>query len=128
MNRILFALFMIVSCVVPPKISSPDIPSHRIYEKSDWKKLSLKEKIAQMIMVRVRGDYYHSEHWYRTSLKKWLSEDGVGGVIIFGGNIHGSYNNIHQFQKWARYPLLVAADYERGMGQRMNGATLFPIN
>ncbi|SVC01310.1 uncharacterized protein METZ01_LOCUS254164, partial [marine metagenome] len=41
----------------------------------------MKEKIAQMIMVRIRGDFYHSENWYRNSLNKWLSEDGVGGVI-----------------------------------------------
>ena len=43
-----------------------------------------------MIMVRIRGDYYHSEHWYRKSLKKWLIKDGIGGVITFGGSIHGS--------------------------------------
>jgi beta-N-acetylhexosaminidase len=54
--------------------------------------------------------------------------DGVGGVITFGGSIHGSYYNIKQFQGWAKYPLLVAADYERGLGQWMNGATLFPSN
>ena len=81
-----------------------------------------------MIMVRIRGNYYHSEHWYRESLEKWLKEDGVGGVITFGGSIHGSYYNIQQFQKWAKYPLLVAADYERGLGQWMGGGTLFPSN
>ena len=54
--------------------------------------------------------------------------DGIGGVITFGGSIHGTYYNIHQFQKWAKYPLLVAADYERGLGQWMGGATLFPSN
>ena len=36
--------------------------------------------------------------------------------------------NINEFQNWSKYPLLVAADYERGLGQWMNGATLFPSN
>ena len=98
MGKILFGLIIIVSCAVPPQSGTPEFSNDRMYEQSDWKKLSLKDKIAQMIMVRIRGDYYHNAHWYRNSLKKWLSEDGVGGVITFGGSIHGSYHNIHQFQ------------------------------
>ena len=113
---------MLVACAVPP-IPAPDTQYPETIAH-----LTLREKIAQMIMVRVRGDYYHSEHWYRESLEKWLKEDGVGGVITFGGSIHGSYHNIRQFQQWAKYPILVAADYERGLGQWMGGGTLFPSN
>ena len=102
MNRILITLSIVVSCAVPPQSGFSDIPGYSTYGKSDWKNLSLREKIAQMIMVRIRGDYYQSENWYRNSLNKWLSEYGVGGVITFGGSIHGSYYNIQQFQKWAR--------------------------
>ena len=104
MNRILIALFVIASCAVPPQSDSPDMQYSRTYEKSDWKNLSLKEKIGQMIMVRIRGDYYHNKNWYRNSLQKWLSKYAVGGVITFGGSVHGSYYNIQQFQQWARYP------------------------
>ncbi len=127
MNKLIFPLIFLLGCAVPPQ---PELTSSPIktYNQSDWNKLSLKEKIAQMVMVRIRGDYYHSEHWYRKSLKKWLMDDGIGGVISFGGSIHGSYYNIQQFQKWAKYPLLVAADYERGLGQWMGGGTLFPSN
>ena len=98
MNRILIALFIFVSCAVPPQSGFSD---YSTYGKSDWENLSLREKIAQMIMVRVRGDYYHSEHWQRRLLKKWLGEDGVGGILSFGGSIHGSYYNIQQFQNHA---------------------------
>ncbi len=128
MNRFIIILFLFMACAVPPKVASDSTPQIKTYNKSEWQHFSLREKIAQMIMVRIRGDYYHSEHWYRKSLKKWLMKDGIGGVITFGGSIHGSYYNIQQFQKWAKYPLLVAADYERGMGQWMGGATLFPSN
>ena len=128
MNRFVFLLLLFMACAVPPQPESDIISEVKIYDKSEWKHFSLREKIAQMIMVRIRGDYYHSEHWYRISLRKWLMKDGIGGVITFGGSIHGSYYNIQQFQKWAKYPLLVAADYERGLGQWMSGATLFPSN
>jgi len=122
MNKIFLPLLFFIACALPPNPAPstqyPETISH----------LTLEEKIAQMVMVRIRGDYYSSEHWYRKKLQKYLSVDGIGGVISFGGSIHGSYYNIQQFQKWAKYPLLVAADYERGLGQWMGGGTLFPSN
>ena len=129
MSRIILVLLMFVACAAPP-IPAPGTQSQEPSTQSldTISHLTLREKIAQMVMIRIRGDYYHSEHWYRESLEKWLKEDGVGGVITFGGSIHGSYYNIQQFQKWAKYPLLVAADYERGLGQWMGGGTLFPSN
>jgi beta-N-acetylhexosaminidase len=91
--------------------------------------LTLREKIAQMIMVRVRGDFYNSKSWYKGQLKKWINEDGIGGVITFGGSVHGTYYNNKMFQSWVKnVPLLISADYERGTGQWLSGGTLFPSN
>jgi len=95
---------------------------------SSWERLSLEDKISQMIMVRVNGNYYHSDSNYRQLLKKWISDYNIGGVITFSGSIHGTFYNIKQFQDWSAIPLFVAADYERGLGQWMNSATLFPSN
>ncbi|MBC8257213.1 MAG: serine hydrolase [Candidatus Marinimicrobia bacterium] len=127
MSKLIFPLLFLMACAVAPQPELTSLPL-KTYNQSDWNKLTLREKIAQMIMVRIRGDYYHSKHWYRNSLENWLKDDGIGGVISFGGSIHGSYYNVQQFQKWAKYPLLVAADYERGLGQWMGGGTLFPSN
>jgi len=105
--------------------------SHNVINKLDkdgWKQLDLKKKIAQLIMVRVNGKFYNSENYYKRNLKKWISEDEIGGVISFSGNIHGTYHNIKDFQSWANTPLLVASDLERGLGQMMSGGTLFPSN
>ncbi|MDP6853432.1 MAG: glycoside hydrolase family 3 N-terminal domain-containing protein, partial [Candidatus Marinimicrobia bacterium] len=136
MAKLLIVIILIASCTLPPQTSSntlqptPDLqpPALRSQQPETISHLSLREKIAQMVMVRIRGDYYHSDHWYRKQLKKFLVEDGIGGVITFGGSVHGTYYNIQQFQNWAKYPLLVAADYERGLGQWMGGGTLFPSN
>ena len=105
--------------------------SHNVISKADkngWKQLDLKKKIAQLIMVRINGKFYNSESYYKKNLKKWISDDGVGGVISFSGNIHGTYYNIKDFQSWANTSLLVASDLERGLGQMMSGGTLFPSN
>ena len=124
MRRIILIFFLfMIGC---SQVSSPNLSKPKPIK--DWSELTVREKVAQMIMIRVRGDFYNSENWYRKSLKKLLSEDGVGGIISFGGSIHGTFYNIQTFQEWAKFPLLVSADYERGLGQWMRGATLFPSN
>ncbi|MFQ6611227.1 MAG: glycoside hydrolase family 3 N-terminal domain-containing protein, partial [Fidelibacterota bacterium] len=40
----------------------------------------------------------------------------------------GTWKNIDTFQEWSSVPLLIASDYERGIGQWMDGGTLFPTN
>ena len=35
-------------------------------------KMNLKDKIAQMIMVRVRSDYYSSDNYYKKQVEKWI--------------------------------------------------------
>ena len=117
MIKRMFILFVICNMILPQN-SSP----------LDWESLSLEQKIGQMIMVRVDGNYYSSDSNYKKKIKKWIEDDGVGGVIAFSGSIHGTFFNINQFQIWSQIPLFVAADYERGLGQWMNSATLFPSN
>ena len=92
--------------------------------------MSLKEKIAQMIMVRVRSDYYSSDNYYKKEIEKWIINKKVGGLITFdgNGNVHGMFNNHKYFQSISKIPLLIASDLERGAGQQMKGATLFPSN
>ena len=92
--------------------------------------MTLKEKIAQMIMVRVRSDYYASDNYYKKDIENWIANKKVGGLITFdgNGNVHGMFNNHKYFQSISKTPLLIASDLERGAGQQMRGATLFPSN
>lgn len=98
----------------------------------DWQSLTLKEQIAQMIVVRASG--YHFDHQIRypaweadhTQLKQWLTELNLGGVILLGGSSVELQARSQQLQSWANIPLLIAADIEEGVGQRFPGATWFP--
>ena len=62
MYRLFFIFLLLMACAVQPQPAPTTKFSISQYDKSDWEHLSLREKIAQMIMVRIRGDYYHSEH------------------------------------------------------------------
>ena len=100
--------------------------------KQDWKSLSLKEQIAQMIVVRASGYLYDHQIRYpaweasNSQLQQWLKELNLGGVILLGGSSVELQQRSQQLQSWANIPLLIAADVEEGIGQRFPGGTWFP--
>ena len=93
-----------------------------------WELLSLEQKVAQMIMFRLIGDLNDLESKERERFQRWIKEVGVGGVVVYGGGLKETFDRIQIAQDWADTPLFVAADYERGLGQWYDGATLFPTN
>ena len=94
--------------------------------------LSLRQQVAQMIVVRSSGYLFDHQIQYpvweptATVLQHWIEHLGVGGVILLGGSAGELALRIQQLQEWAAIPLLVAADVEEGVGQRFSGATWFP--
>ncbi|WP_121967672.1 glycoside hydrolase family 3 N-terminal domain-containing protein [Leptolyngbya sp. BC1307] len=92
--------------------------------------LSLAEQVAQMVVVRTTGHLFDHELAYpqweatNTELKEYLAM-GVGGVILLGGSAAEVGVRTQQLQSLAKYPLLIAADIEEGVGQRFSGATWF---
>jgi beta-glucosidase len=99
----------------------------------DLDQLSLDRQVAQMVVVRASSHLFDHQIQYpefgerdRVTLKHWIADLGVGGVIFWGGNAGELTLRIQQLQAWAEYPLLIAADIEEGVGQRFAGATWFP--
>ena len=100
------------------------------------KKLSLEEKVGQMFMVRlIMPQFVNIKN---PDYLKWLDQIGryhLGSVLLTvpadGPSLSKSepYEAamlINQLQHAAKVPLLVAADYERGLSMRLNGTTVFP--
>jgi beta-glucosidase len=98
----------------------------------DLSTLSLAQKVAQLVVVRASGYLFDHEIRYpkweapTDTLVHWLTDLGVGGVIVLGGSAAEIALRTQQLQRWAKYPLLIAADIEEGVGQRFSGATWFP--
>jgi beta-glucosidase-like glycosyl hydrolase len=82
----------------------------------------MKKKIAQLIIARLDGNNINKKFNYYASLVK----TGIGGFIVFGGNVKDVKTGIKELQKIADIPLFIAADLEQGLGQQVNGGTLFP--
>ena len=114
------------SCIHVPRAERVPKVLHR--EPVRASELTLRQQVAQLIMVRVEGFYYSSDNGYRQKVEKWVAEDQVGGLITFRGSVDGTFTNLQRFQRLAPVPLLVAADFEQGVGQQIEGATRFPSN
>lgn len=98
----------------------------------DWESLPLAQQVAQMIVVRASGHLFDPQIEYPVweppvqTLRHWIQELGVGGVILLGGSAAEVRLRTEQLQNWATVPLLIAADIEEGVGQRFAGAIWLP--
>ncbi|MGO9612156.1 MAG: glycoside hydrolase family 3 protein [Dissulfurispiraceae bacterium] len=83
------------------------------------------ERIAyQLVISRLDGNRI-LENAYRDSIID-LTIKGIGGFIVFGGQKNEVRSFIHQLQSFADTPLFIASDIERGVGQQVKNATIFP--
>ena len=93
-------------------------------------KSDLRRQVAELFIVRASGFNLDSQRLYpnleasNENLKRLL-EEGVGGVIFFGGTLKELEIRCKVLTKWAGKPLLLGADVEEGVGQRFQGGTKF---
>jgi beta-glucosidase-like glycosyl hydrolase len=85
---------------------------------------SLEKKLYQLIINRLDGDKIQSKDYQEKMVR--LIEKGIGGFIIFGGEIDEIESFIGKIQSISEIPLFIASDIERGVGQQIKGATNFP--
>ncbi len=101
--------------------------------------LSPRERVAQMVMLWVLGDYAHVEDSTFAEVRRAVAEDRIGGVIMSLGSPIEVAAKVNSLQGLANVPLLVASDLEPGLGRLVGGtfvptlmsagsATVFPSN
>ncbi len=86
--------------------------------------LGLEKKLYQLIISRLDGVKISSPPYSKQVLNQ--VRKGIGGFIVFGGEKNEIKNYIDQLQSVSEIPLFIASDTERGVGQQIEGATLFP--
>ncbi len=86
--------------------------------------LKLEKKLYQLIISRLDGNSIPSRSYQEQIIG--LVKKGIGGFIIFGGVMDEVKSFIHKIQAMSEATLFIAADIERGAGQQLKGATVFP--
>src|SRR5271168_307460 len=134
--RLLVAsLAVLSSCMA---MAAPKIQLDRKGERwaaTTLRKMTLEEKIGQMIMPWARIEFMNVNSPDYLQLREEIRKYHVGG---FGVTVFTEDSTLlksepleaaaltNGLQKDSKYPLLFAADFERGLAMRLNGATGFP--
>jgi beta-N-acetylhexosaminidase len=124
---ILLVIFTIGSC-------SRDIAKPQLFlggGEEKWvrkvlRRMTLEEKVGQMIACRYTGRFINRDSDYFKNLEEMIVKWKIGGLIVFGGEVYETAHLTNAFQELAEIPLLIASDFERGAGNQIDGATLFP--
>ncbi len=88
--------------------------------------LSLREKCAQMVIAPVYRSYMDRLSPDYDSTVALVKDYKIGGLIMFQGELEQEINFIREMQLLSDTPLLISADYERGLGSRIDDALEFP--
>lgn len=86
-------------------------------------KMSLREQVAQLMVVRVPRQMNKKQ---QREFDKLISSQGVGGVCFFAGTSHEQLHMTRHLQQEARVPLMVSIDAEWGLGMRLTDCYSFP--
>jgi len=133
--RIATFLAMLVPWVA---VAAPPVHLDRNGERwatATLRKMSLEEKIGQMIMPWARIEFMNVRDPEYLQLREEMRKYHVGGfgvtVFVEGASLLKSEpleaaELTNSLQRDSKYPLLFAADFERGLSMRMKGTTAFP--
>src|ERR1700761_1572871 len=87
------------------------------------KKLSRKQKIAQLFFVRAHTDKGKK---YEDSVAEVIQNQQLGGVVFFQGGPVRQAELINKYQKLVNVPLMIAMDGEWGLGMRLDSTISYP--
>ena len=144
LNPSLRAIFFVLLLAIPVFAKEEKFlkagPVQLTSEGNKWaekalKKMSLEEKIGQMIQIRAYADFLNVESDEYKQVSEAIKKYHLGSIILTVRISDGllvkdlpyeaaAITNL--FQKDSKLPLLVAADFERGLSMRLNETPAFP--
>ena len=115
-------------------------PVHLDRDGEKWadktlKKLSTEEKVGQLFMIWTRVQFFNDENPDYLQLRDTIRKYHIGsvamsvpvdGLFLLKNQPLEAAELLNRLQKESRLPLLVAADFERGLSMRLFGTTVFP--
>lgn len=102
-------------------------------KKDEWvektlRGLTLRQKIGQMINVRMSGEFANLSSDKFAEYKREVLENGIGGFTAYRGDANAIAALTNELQRIAPVPLFFTADYERGLRMQLRTGTPFTTN
>lgn len=114
MKKIILAL--VAAAMIPQMTAAQDM-------ESKMKQMTLREKIAQIVIVGVSS---HGSATGHEADVKQMSELQLGGVIVDDDKLTTNLQLINELQNVSKVPLMVTIDGEWGASMRYREYTVFP--
>jgi beta-N-acetylhexosaminidase len=98
-------------------------------------KLSVEEKVGQLFMIWTRAQFLNVNSLDYAQLRDAMNKYHVGSFamsvpyeapFLYKTGPYEAAELLNQLQSDSKLPLLIAADFELGLSNRLNGATAFP--
>ncbi|MFI5087157.1 MAG: glycoside hydrolase family 3 protein [Terriglobales bacterium] len=105
------------------------------WARKTLKKLTLEEKIGQMLLVWARAEFLNLDSPEYTRLHQLIRQYHLGsfgltvpvdGPFVLRNQPYEAAMITNQLQLASELPLLIGADFERGLSMRLYGTTVFP--
>ncbi|WP_036691453.1 glycoside hydrolase family 3 protein [Pedobacter glucosidilyticus] len=93
---------------------------------SVYKKLNRREKIAQLMVLRLSERSGDSAIFYTKEVSRYIQKYNIGSICLFQGKAIQQALTVNQLQQQARTPLMVCIDGETGVGMRFDDILRFP--
>jgi len=115
-------------------------PIHLDRDGEKWaektlRKMSTEEKVGQLFMIWVRAKFINIDSPDYAQLRDTIQRDHIGslamtvpvdGPFLIKSEPYEAAMLLNQLQRDSKLPLLIAADFERGVSMRLYGTTIFP--
>jgi beta-N-acetylhexosaminidase len=99
------------------------------------RKMSADEKVGQLFLIWLKAQFFNEADPIFIQLRDSLGKYHIGGVVmtvpVDGPVLLKSQPDVatallNRLQESSKLPLIVAADFERGVSMRLTGTTVFP--
>jgi len=138
LGRLVVITLIAVTVFAASKAPKPKVPAltpEQRATQSQMKTMSLRDKVAQLVIVTANGEVYSTKSPDYEKYRHWVADLHVGGIIINNASQYGLVRNaephalalfLNQMQRLAKTPLLIGSDFERAASMRVTGGTRFP--
>ncbi len=109
----------------PAPMPDKFIDPNQSWVEETLQKMSLDQKIGQLIIVSAGNPIYNSSNPGYQKLKDLVKRYQIGGILIKNGDAFQRIPYFNDLQSVAKIPLVFIADFEEGVGSRIQGGTEF---
>src|SRR6266536_1700930 len=127
-----------LSALAKPKYQP--LPVRLDHDGEKWaqktlRKMSLEEKVGQLFMIWTRAEFLNASSPEYSHLRDTINKYHIGSFamtvryeppFLYKNQPYEAATLLNRLQSDSRLPLLVAADFELGVSNRLNGTTAFP--